>query len=249
MFKKLASLVIAAALMVCSVVFTVSAEETDAVPNTDVQKVFHFDIKSAGWESYADEGVYCHIYRADGTGNWPGWQSKAELCEYDKTSGIATYDIQTGIKWGYTDLETIGPEDDWCIIFGVKSGSETYPIVLNSKCYGDTVYVPDKDDFVGGVSDSSDKRLFKAKWRNYNSTMTTEPTNNAPTVEPSTVASEPATTLGNNKDKNSGSSPDSVSASNPVINSGQGTITFFVFGGLMVAAAGAILLLSKKREE
>ncbi|MEE1219437.1 MAG: dockerin type I repeat-containing protein [Ruminococcus sp.] len=157
--KKLVATFVATVMAFTAMPFAVNAEE-----QLGESKVFNFDVKSCGWEESAAGGIFCHIYSLDGTGSYPGWQSKAERCKYDPSTGIATYDIATGIKKGYTDLETIDKRKSWAVIFNTKSGNETYPVVLNSECYGDTVYAPDSNIYYENPVDS-EKKTVMVKWK------------------------------------------------------------------------------------
>jgi hypothetical protein len=170
MFKKIASIALAATMMFGAVATVSAAEESSSVAadsssEVGASQVVNFDVKSAGWESVAASGIFCHIYRVDGTGSYPGWQSKAEKCKYDASTGIATYDISTGVKKGYTDLETIDSKKSWAIIFSAKSGNETYPALLSSECFGDTLYAPDKNKMLENNVDS-EKKSVETKWKN-----------------------------------------------------------------------------------
>ncbi|MEE1219083.1 MAG: hypothetical protein U0L20_04080 [Ruminococcus sp.] len=170
MFKKIASIALAATMMFGAVATVSAAEESSSVAadsssEVGASQVVNFDVKSAGWEAVAASGIFCHIYRVDGTGSYPGWQSKAEKCKYDASTGIATYDLSTGVKKGYTDLETIDSKKSWAIIFSAKSGNETYPALLSSECFGDTLYAPDKNKMLENNVDS-EKKSVETKWKN-----------------------------------------------------------------------------------
>lgn len=169
MFKKIASIALAATMVLGSAALVSAAEESSSVAadsssEVGASKVLNFDVKSAGWEAVAKGGVFCHVYRVDGTGSYPGWQSKAEKCKYDESTGIATYDISTGVKKGYTDLETIDGKKEWAIIFSTNAGTETYPALLSSECFGDTLYAPDKNKMLENNVDS-EKKSVETKWK------------------------------------------------------------------------------------
>jgi hypothetical protein len=144
---------------------SVEVTNTPSYPTYDnSNKVFYFDVKSAGWVSKAEtRGVFCHIWSADGTGSWPDWQSKAEKCTYDSETGIATYNIETGINRGYDSLNDIDSSNKWFIIFSTGAGNETYPILLNSNCFGDIVYCPDTSVRLENTVDS-EKASIEVKW-------------------------------------------------------------------------------------
>ena len=174
MFKKIASLVLAAALMASTAVFTTSAAETDedsvavaadqasevgAESSTEVgsNKVIYFDVKSAGWNA---KSVWCHIWRADGTGDWPAWSTKAEKCTYDKETGIATYDIQTAIDRNFK--MDIDDTKSFCVIFACDAG-QTYNAIMSGKCFGDTLYCESSEQVENPMD--SEKKCYIAVWK------------------------------------------------------------------------------------
>lgn len=176
MFKKIASLVLTAALLVSTAAFTTSAAETNedvavaadqasevgAENSTAVGsgKVLYFDVKSAGWNTA--KSIFCHVWRADGTGDWPAWSTKAEKCTYDKESGIATYDIETAIKRGYK--MDIDDTKSYCVIFAADTGAQTYNAIMSGKCFGDTLYCESSEQ-VENPQDSQ-KKCYIAVWKN-----------------------------------------------------------------------------------
>ena len=108
-------------------------------PVTD-GKTINFDVWSANWGSGV-KAVYCHIYSYSGNDGktYPSWQTRAEKCTYDSSTGIATYDLQTGIDKGADGLETIDNTNKWVIMFSCNTGAETHGLLFNSDCFGDTV--------------------------------------------------------------------------------------------------------------
>ena len=92
-----------------------------------------FDVKKSGWKNV--KTVYCHMCKADGTGDWPTWQSKKERCKYDSSTGIATYELS---KTGHNIKKSDGKL--YCVIFSANTGIQTYTAIMGGKCIGDTLY-------------------------------------------------------------------------------------------------------------
>lgn len=185
MFKKLSSVMLAATL-IAGAVSTASAAEVEVSENEvaanesseisadsssevgSTDGIFYFDVASCGWKSYADSNknsIFCHIYSCDGAGNWTAWQSKGEKCKYDSETGIATYDIQTGIAKGADDLNNLTSDSKYLIMFSTGAGSETYPVLMNTSCYGDTVMALDGTTMYENNVDS-EKKSLAMKWKN-----------------------------------------------------------------------------------
>ncbi|MEE1318460.1 MAG: LPXTG cell wall anchor domain-containing protein [Ruminococcus sp.] len=349
MFKKIASLVLAATMMVGTAAFSASAAEADAeaVSADDSSAVgadsssevgaedssavgagseVYFDVKASNWNNVKQ--VFCHIWRADGTGDWPAWQTKKELCKYDSATGIATYDLS---KTGNDIKSSDG--NVYCVIFSANTGMQTYNTIMSGGCIGDTLYC--NGEMIENPEDS-EKKAAVAVWKKnpncgpekkitstgnivgtaypdgetdttllaqyliqyYNQTAKTDLTQNLldtlkvspydvlavvkarlgddpdgklPYIEkvltsckdPNTgeavdkekldnvQANSSAGSSGSSSSSNSGSSSSSSSSSSgsSSVKSGQETTIFFVFGGLMLAAAGMTFLARKKREE
>ena len=110
---------------------TIPEVDTDE-PVVENAKIY-FDVENAGWENY--ENIYCHIWRADGTGNWTSWQTRKELC-VKEDDGTYSYDLsKTGNDFRYTDGKI------YCVIFSADTGARTYNMIMSGSCIGDTVYV------------------------------------------------------------------------------------------------------------
>ena len=103
MFKKIAGLFLAAAVMCSSAAITASAAEAeddaavaaadqsgevsadgssevsaDASSEVEAGNVVKFDVKKSGWNNV--KSVFCHIWKADGSGDWPaGSQRKKNV--------------------------------------------------------------------------------------------------------------------------------------------------------------------------
>lgn len=181
MFKKIAGLFLAAAVMCSSAAITASAAEAeddavvaaadqsgevsadgssevsaDASSEVGAGNVVKFDVKKSGWNNV--KTVFCHIWRADGTGDWPAWQTKKEKCEYDASTGIATYDLSdTG--------NTISKSDGrvYCVIFSANTGMQSYNAIMSGNCIGDTLYCTGNQ--LENPEDSA-KKANEAKWEN-----------------------------------------------------------------------------------
>ena len=135
----------------------VSAASTDE--NVGEGTKIYFDVESAGWKNYKD--IYCHIWRADGTGEWPIWQTKKERCTKED-NGLYSYDVA---KTGNADeIEQSGGHNYYCVIFSADTGMQTYNTIMNGNCLGDTCYV------TGNVFENpydSWKTCTEAAWKNH----------------------------------------------------------------------------------
>lgn len=179
MFKKIASLVIAATMLVATGSFATSAAETEEVAVAAADEsavgadsssevgadsssevgagdVISFDVKKSGWNNV--KSVFCHIWRPDGTGDWNDWQSKAEKCSYDADTGIATYDLS---KVGNQVTKSNGRE--FCVIFSANTGVQTYNTIMSGSCIGDTMYCT--GEMIENPEDS-EKQAAVAVWQN-----------------------------------------------------------------------------------
>lgn len=181
MFKKIAGLFLAAAVMCSSAAITASAAEAEddaavaaadqsgevsadgssevsanASSEVEAGNVVKFDVKKSGWNNV--KSVFCHIWKADGSGDWPAWQSKKEKCKYDSSTGIATYDLS---KTGNTISKSDGRV--YCVIFSANTGMQSYNAIMSGKCIGDTLYCTGNQ--LENPEDS-EKKANEAKWEN-----------------------------------------------------------------------------------
>ena len=173
MLKRILSIALMALLIVSFTVVAVSAEQVeiaaegasdgvaaqgaeDSVAATGADTI-SFDAGSAGWNNF--NTVYCHIWACDGTGSWPSWQSKKEKCDYDASTGIATYDLSN------LD-ESIGDGANWACIFSNENGMQTYNLLLGAACIGDTAYC---DGTTYENPEDSSKTAQAAFWKNQDS--------------------------------------------------------------------------------
>ncbi|RGI09512.1 LPXTG cell wall anchor domain-containing protein [Ruminococcus sp. TF12-19AC] len=182
MFKKIAGLFLAAAVMCSSAAITASAAEAeddaavaaadqsgevsadgssevsaDASSEVEAGNVIKFDVKKSGWNNV--KTVFCHVWKADGSGDWPAWKSKKEKCKYDSSTGIATYDLS---KTGNTISKSDGRV--YCVIFSsANTGMQSYNAIMSGKCIGDTLYCTGNQ--LENPEDSEQK-ANEAKWEN-----------------------------------------------------------------------------------
>lgn len=159
MFKKVMSLALASTLVLSAGAFAASAAEAeDAVAAGDDTKIY-FDVKSAGWKNF--EKIFCHIWRADGTGKWTSWQTKKELCKKE-SDDLYSYDIK---KTGNAEeIQNAGSKNLYCVIFSADTQVQICNTIMNGNCIGDTVYVTGNK--IENPKDSQ-KTDIEAAWRNH----------------------------------------------------------------------------------
>ena len=135
--KKIMSMILSIAMVLSIAVVGISgtyaAEVSDKTSEVGAGNNIYFNVKKSDWSNV--KTVYCHIWRADGTGEWPMWQTKKEKCIYDSSTGIAKYDLsKTGNKISSSDGKV------YCVIFSANTGMQTYNAIMSGKCIGDTLY-------------------------------------------------------------------------------------------------------------
>lgn len=135
-------------------VATVGADASDASTGANVIK---FDANSAGWKNF--KTVYAHIWACDGTGDWPSWQSKKEKCDYDESTGIASYDVSKAGE--------VGSGANWAVIFSNENGMQTFNLLFGSECFGDTAKC-DGTEYENPTD--STKKAQAAVWSNQDKT-------------------------------------------------------------------------------
>ena len=158
MTKKIMSMILSIAMVLSIAVVGISgtyaAEVSDKTSEVGAGNNIYFNVKKSGWSNV--KTIYCHIWRADGTGEWPMWQTRAEKCLYDFSTGIATYDLsKTGNKISSSDGKL------YCVIFSANTGMQTYNAIMSGKCIGDTLYCT--GNLLENPEDS-EKRANEAVW-------------------------------------------------------------------------------------
>lgn len=180
MFKKVMSLALASTLVLSASAFAVSAAEAeDAVAANDESAVaaddssavaagdesevgattkVYFDVESSGWKNY--KTIYCHIWRADGTGTWTSWQTRKEMCTKE-SNGLYSYDVtKTG---NAEEIQNAGSKNLYCVIFSADTGVQTYNTIMNGNCLGDTCYITGNQ--LENPEDNQ-KKATEAAWKN-----------------------------------------------------------------------------------
>ncbi|MGN0442145.1 MAG: hypothetical protein ACI4FO_05535, partial [Acutalibacteraceae bacterium] len=138
--------------------FSMSAAESDETEIMAGTKIY-FDVESAGWKNY--KTIYCHIWRADGTGEWNSWQTRKEMC-VKEDSGLYSYDVMK--TKNADEIMASGSHNYYCVIFSANTGAQTYNVMMNGDCLGDTCYVTEN---TFESPEDSQKRCYEMKWRNH----------------------------------------------------------------------------------
>lgn len=171
MFKKILSLAIVAMLLMSLIAVGVSAAQVEvaeeAAPAEDVAAqgaeadvaatgagVIKFDAASAGWTDA--KGINFYIFDPESGTPLNGWSwgSKKFGGTKDENSDIWSYDAEAnGVEAG----------KQYCIIFQNTGAGQTYDLVMDSSCYGDTASCTGKD--IENPVDSN-QTAKEAKWAN-----------------------------------------------------------------------------------
>ncbi len=153
MFKKIMSFMLAVMMIMSVAVMATSAAQVeiadnsadaiaevaadgaadtgaDAGADTGAANVLNFDANTAGWNNY--KKVFCHIWAYGGDAFY-AWQSKAEACTDAEKDGVWTYDLD---KKGVTLEAGVL----YACIFSNENGMQTYDLLMDSTCIGDTAY-------------------------------------------------------------------------------------------------------------
>lgn len=134
------------------------AQKFNALNNLNGQGKIYFDAKKSGWNLDFNIKYFCNIWRADEKDHYPLLQSTSELCTFDKTTGIVTYDLS---KTDYI----INPDDGaiYNVVFSSITGMQTYTAVMSGNCVGDTLYCTDEQ--IENPWDC-EKKSYVAVWEN-----------------------------------------------------------------------------------
>lgn len=175
MFKKLISLAIAAMMVVSAGAVAASAAEVEEAPvaaeesaavsadssdATGAASKIYFDVESSGWKNY--QYISFHIWRADSTGTWTTWGTRAERGTLED-DGRWSYDVT---KAGNNkDGSTISASDGryYCAIVYADTGIQTYNTIMSGACIGDEIYITGSK--LENPEDDA-KTAIEAAWRN-----------------------------------------------------------------------------------
>ncbi len=131
--------------------------ETPAEPITPDEPTTIMFEQPTEWEDV--EQIYCHIWAIndDGSVEWPSWKTKKEKMT-DNGDGTWSYDITT------IGTDVINPNKgvNYAVVFATDTGIQTYDLLFDYNCLGDTVYITGES--YTGPSDS-EKVLVEARWR------------------------------------------------------------------------------------
>lgn len=185
MFKKIISLMVAVLMIAsCAVVAvsaadvteeTVAADESSSVVSADegssvvsaeessevsaASDVIKFE-QPSDWKNV--KSMYAHIYMCidDGSVKWHGWKSKSEKMT-DNGDGTWSYDLSKLPNGAATIDPSKGAA--YAVVFAADTGMQTYNLVMDAGCIGDTAYAT-------GTTfenpEDSNKTCIEAKWKN-----------------------------------------------------------------------------------
>lgn len=174
MFKKIMSVMLAALMLMSVAVMATSAAQVEIADNsaeaiaevaadaaadtgadgtaeTGAAKTFSFDASTTNWKNY--KSIYCHIWVYGGESIY-AFKAKAEKCT-DNGDGTWTYDL---------DAKGVTLEDGvlYGLLFGNENGMQTYNLLVDTSCYGDTAYCT-ADEYENPVD--SNKKHPAAFWK------------------------------------------------------------------------------------
>ncbi len=159
--KKLVSLLLMVAIVMSFATITVtsvSAEENEdlvaAAASDDAVSVgAGTDVSDSGTsgkvyfvkpDNWVGTMVYCHIYEATGEKTpFFDWQSKKEKCTEE--GGKFVYDLSILDDSAAQVSGGLETGSDYNIMFCDNTGNESYPIMFNTNCIGDTVKIVNDD--------------------------------------------------------------------------------------------------------
>lgn len=180
MFKKLASIALAATMLVGTAGIAasaaevkddsaVAAEDQSAVGAQDSDSVgadsesssvgsgnvINFDASTTDWQNY--KYCMCYIYEIGGD-EFFGWGVKKTRMKDEDKDNVWTYDLDNaGIS--------LDSGKYYAVIFSNDVGMQTADLILTTDCYGDTAYIKDLSARYENTADSN-KQSYVAYWKN-----------------------------------------------------------------------------------
>ena len=175
MFKKLLCLALALMMIMSVAVIAASADQVEiaaqgadnddagtgadsdiASTGLDAGSCLNFDASSSGWSDVNPIGFY--IWEVGGEEFYPFGSNKIFKSE-ETSSGIWSFDPAAN------DI-TLKEGTQYCIIFRNKSGMQTYNLMFDTTCLGDTAVVDTSVEYENPAD--SNKHAYKTTWKNSN---------------------------------------------------------------------------------
>lgn len=147
--KKIISILLVTVMLMSMTAFVTSAAEASATTGYK-EHTITFDASTTDWQNY--KSIYCHIWVHGGDPIF-AFKSKSEKC-VDNGDGTWTYDL---------DAKGVTLEEGvlYSVLFANENGMQTYNLLLDTSCYGDTAYC---DGTVYENPVDSNKTALAAYW-------------------------------------------------------------------------------------
>ena len=153
MFKKIASIALAAAMLTSAAAIAASAADTDeavgavedsalgadesgselgaeAGDTVAAGNTLSFDANTAGWKNY--KKVFCYIWEYGGSA-FADFGAKETKCSDEDGDGVWTFDLSAA-GWNLQSGKEYG------VIFSNENKMQTYNLLVGPECYGDTAF-------------------------------------------------------------------------------------------------------------
>ena len=182
MFKRIMSVMLAVVMLMSVAMVAASAAQVEIADNsadavadvaagdaadtgaegdtaeTGSAHTFTFDVNSAGWNNY--KKIHCYIWEYGTENKLTNWQEKKNQCK-DNGDGTWTFDL---------DAKGLSIADGvlYCVIFSADTGMQTYDLLLDTTCFGDTAYC--NGDIYENPADSN-KTSQAAVWKGQDPTV------------------------------------------------------------------------------
>lgn len=183
MFKKIASIFLAAMMAVSAAAITASAAESEAVAAADDSSVGAADDSSVGADADSSTGAGNKVYFQVDTNLWKNFKVVTfYLYEHESGNEIITWGSKKGNMtdegnniWSY-DLDargiTLDSNKQYGCIFTGDWSVQTCDLIIGTPCIGDTAYCT--GDQVENNVDSN-KKSYYVKWKNADSSKYAPP--------------------------------------------------------------------------
>lgn len=172
MFKKFLSLALAIMMIMSVAAIAASAAQVeiaddaadavaevaaDGAAETGADSKIYFDASTTGWNNFGKIAFYVYQVGGDEIYPWGGWK---KLSGTDEGNGIWSYDASNyGLQDGV----------QYAIIFvGTSTGMQTYNLLFDTSCIGDTAYC---DGTIYENPEDSNKTAQAAFWKNHDASQ------------------------------------------------------------------------------